>query len=87
MSASFEVEMTPEEAALIEKAASALGCGVEEFARAEVVLAARRELGDRREAADIRQAVLEGYKDVVAGRVLPLEEDLRAMVRKVKGEE
>ena len=47
MSASFEVEMTPEEAALIEKAATAVGCGVEEFARAEVVLAARRELGDR----------------------------------------
>ncbi len=47
MSASFEVEVTPEEAALIEKAAAALGCGVEEFARSEVVLAARRELGDR----------------------------------------
>ena len=46
----------------------------------DFVRALIRERKERQEAADVRKAVLEGYGDVVAGRVLPLGGDLRSML-------
>lgn len=46
----------------------------------EFVRALIREKKERQEAADLRKAVLEGYGDVAAGRVLPLGGDLRSMI-------
>ncbi len=50
----------------------------------EFVRALIRERKERQEAAELRQAVLEGYDDVLRGRVLPLAGDLRAMVAEAK---
>lgn len=50
----------------------------------EFVRALIREKKERQEAAEIRRAVLEGYGDVLRGRVLPLQGDLRAMVAEAK---
>lgn len=46
----------------------------------EYVRALIREKKDRQEAAALRQAVLEGYDDVLHGRVVPYTGDLRAML-------
>jgi len=50
----------------------------------EFVRALIRERKDRQEAAALRQGVLEGYDDVLHGRVLPLQGDLRSMVAEAK---
>jgi antitoxin ParD1/3/4 len=50
----------------------------------EFVRALIREKKERLEAAAFRQAVLEGYDDVIQGRTLPLREDLRAMVAEAR---
>jgi len=50
----------------------------------EFVRALIREEKERKEAAELRQAVLEGYDDVRRGRVLPLGGDLRSMVGEAK---
>ena len=38
----------------------------------------------QQEAADVRDAVIEGYSDAIAGRTTPFAGDLKAMLRKVK---
>jgi len=50
----------------------------------EFVRSLIREKKDRQDAAALRQAVLEGYDDVLHGRVLPLQGDLRSMVAEAK---
>ena len=50
----------------------------------EFVRALIRERKERVEAAELRKAVLEGYDDVLHGRTLPLEGDLRSMVAEAK---
>ena len=50
----------------------------------EFVRALIRERKERQEAAALRQAVLEGYDDVLRGRVLPLKGDLRSMIAEAK---
>ena len=50
----------------------------------EFVRALIREKKERQEAAELRQAVIEGYGDVLSRRVLPLEGDLRSMVAEAK---
>ena len=50
----------------------------------EFVRSLIREKKDRQDAAALRQAVLEGYDDVLRGRVLPLDGDLRSMVAEAK---
>ena len=50
----------------------------------EFVRSLIREKKERQEAAALRQAVLEGYDDVLHGRVLPYEGDLRALVSKAR---
>lgn len=46
----------------------------------EFVRALIRERKERQDAAALREAVLEGYGDVLHGRTLPLSGDLRSMV-------
>ena len=50
----------------------------------EFVRALIREKKERTEAAELRKAVLEGYDDVLHGRTLALEGDLRSMVAEAK---
>ena len=50
----------------------------------EFVRALIREKKERVEAAELRQSVLEGYDDVLHGRTLPLNGDLRSMVAEAK---
>lgn len=50
----------------------------------EFVRALIREKKERQEAAELRRAVIEGYDDVLRGRVLPLTGDLRAVVAEAK---
>lgn len=46
----------------------------------EFVRALIREKKERQEAAALRQAVLEGYDDVIHGRTVPYGGDLRALL-------
>ena len=50
----------------------------------EFVRALIRDRLERMEAAELRKAVLEGYNDVLHGRTLPLNGDLRSMVAEAK---
>ena len=50
----------------------------------EFVRALIREKKERLDAAALRRAVLEGYGDVLSGRVLPFEGDLRSLVTESK---
>ena len=50
----------------------------------EFVRALIREKKERIEAAELRKAVVEGYADVLHGRTLPLDGDLRSMVAEAK---
>ncbi len=50
----------------------------------EFVRALIRERRERAEAAELRKSVLEGYDDVLHGRTLPLNGDLRSMVAEAK---
>ena len=50
----------------------------------EFVRALIREKKERQEAAELREAVLEGYGDVLEGHVLPLNGNLRSMVAEAK---
>ena len=44
-----------------------------------------REKKERLEAAQIRDAILEGYQDALNGRTLPYRGDLRKLLKKAKG--
>jgi Arc/MetJ-type ribon-helix-helix transcriptional regulator len=44
-----------------------------------------REKKERMEAADTRDAILEGYRDLIEGRVIEFKGDLRAGSRKRNG--
>jgi antitoxin ParD1/3/4 len=46
-----------------------------------------REKKDRMEAAAMRDAILEGYQDVIAGRTLEFKGNLRAALREAKARE
>ena len=50
----------------------------------EFVRALIREKKERQEAASVRQAVLEGYDDVLHGRTLAYEGNLRALVAEAR---
>jgi len=50
----------------------------------EFVRALIREKKERVEAAELRKSVLEGFDDVLHGRTLPLNGDLRSMVAEAK---
>ena len=50
----------------------------------EFVRALIRERKERMEADELRKAVLEGYDDVLHGRTLPLQGDLRSMIAEAK---
>ena len=50
----------------------------------EFVRALIREKKERVEAYQLRKSVLEGYDDVLEGRTLPLDGDLRSMVAEAK---
>ena len=43
-----------------------------------------RNKKERQDAAALREAVLAGYDDVLHGRTLPLDGDLRAMIAKAR---
>ncbi len=50
----------------------------------EFVRAILREKKERLEAAQMRVAILEGYSDAIAGRVLPFSGDLKADMKRFR---
>ena len=46
-----------------------------------------REKKERMEAAEMRDAILEGYRDLMEGRVVEFKGDLRATLREVQRRE
>ncbi len=46
-----------------------------------------REKKERQEAAEMRDAILEGYRDLVAGRVVEFKGDLRAALGEARRRE
>jgi hypothetical protein len=51
---------------------------------AEFVRDTLLEKQERLEAAAIREAILEGYQDAIAGRTVPYRGDLRRLLRNIK---
>ncbi len=52
----------------------------------EFVRALIREKKERQDAASLRQAVVDGYEDIRAGRTRPFTGDLRAMLDEFRAE-
>lgn len=46
-----------------------------------------REKKERMEAAEMRNAILEGYRDLIEGRVVDFKGDLRASIREARRRE
>jgi antitoxin ParD1/3/4 len=46
-----------------------------------------REKKERMEAAEMRDAILEGYRDLIEGRVVEFTGDLRASLKEVRRRE
>ena len=46
-----------------------------------------REKKERLEAAELRDAILEGYRDLIEGRVVEFKGDLRAMLKEARRRE
>ena len=81
MSRSLNLSLTDELRAFIEESS---GDGTLYATPSEFVRALLREKKERMEAAAFREMVLEGYQDVLEGRVLRYRGDLRALVKEAK---
>ena len=81
MARSINLSLTAELRAFLDESS---GEGTLFSTPSEFVRALIREKKARQEAAELRQAVLEGYGDVLQGRILPLGSDMRSMVAEAK---
>jgi antitoxin ParD1/3/4 len=81
MARSINLSLTDELRAFLDRSS---GAGTLFATPSEFVRALIREKKERQEAAELREAVLEGYGDVLEGRVLPLAGSLREMVAEAK---
>jgi len=78
MGRSINVPLTDELRAFLEANS---GEGTLYTTPAEFVRAVLREKKERADAAALREAVLEGYGDILAGRTMRFEGDVRRMIR------
>lgn len=81
MSSTLNLSLTDELRAFIDKNS---GDGTLFATPSEFVRDVLREKKERQEAAAIRESILAGYQDAIAGRVHNYAGDLRALMKKVK---
>ena len=81
MSSTLNLALTDELRAFVDENS---GDGTLYSTPSEFVRALLREQKARLEAAKFREAILEGYDDAIAGRVIPFSGDLRADMKKYK---
>jgi antitoxin ParD1/3/4 len=81
MSRSLNLSLTDELRAYID---SQSGPGTTFSTPSEFVRAVLRERKEREEAASIRAAVIEGYEDIRAGRVLEYKGSIRDLIDEAK---
>ena len=79
MSRTLNLSLTDELRAFID---SNSGDGTLYATPSEFVRNVLREKKERMEAAQIRDAILEGYQDAIQGRTVPYSGDLRRLLRK-----
>lgn len=79
MSRTLNLSLTDELRAFIDRNS---GDGTLYATPSEFVRDVLREKKERLEAAQIRDAILEGYQDAIEGRTVPYEGDLRDILRK-----
>lgn len=87
MGKSLNLSLTDELRAFIDRHS---GDGMLYATPSEFVRALLREKKERLEAARVRDAIINGYQDMIAGRVIPYSGDMkadRALYRKLKSEE
>ncbi len=82
MSSTLNLSLTDELRAFIDQNC---GDGTLFATPSEFVRNVLREKKERLEAAEIRDAILEGYQDAVQGRTIQYQGDLRRLLRKGEG--
>jgi antitoxin ParD1/3/4 len=84
MSSSINLSLTDELRAFIDRNC---GNGTLYATPSEFLRDLLREKKERMEAAEMRDAILEGYRDLMEGRVVEFKGDLRATLREVQRRE
>lgn len=84
MSSTINLSLTDELRAFID---SNCGDGTLFATPSEFLRDLLREKKERLEAAEVRDSILEGYQDLIAGRVVEFKGDLRKSLREVKRHE
>ena len=84
MSSSINLSLTDELRAFIERNC---GDGTLFATPSEFLRDVLREKKERLEAAELRDGILEGYRDLIGGRVVEFKGDLRASLREVQRRE
>ena len=84
MSSSINLSLTDELRAFIDRNC---GDGTLFSTPSEFLRDVLREKKVRMEAAEMRDAILEGYRDLTAGRVVEFNGDLRATLKEAKNRE
>jgi len=79
MSTTLNLSLTDELRAFVDQNS---GDGTLYATPGEFVRNVLREKKERLEAAQIRDAILDGYQDVIQGRTVPYRGDLRQLLRK-----
>jgi antitoxin ParD1/3/4 len=79
MSSSLNVSLTDELRAFVDQNS---GDGTMYSTPSEFVRDVLREKKERLEAAQIRDAILDGYQDALQGRTVPYQGDLRQLLKK-----
>lgn len=81
MSSTLNLSLTDELRAFVDQNS---GDGTLYSTPSEFVRDVLREKKERQEAAAIREAIIEGYQDAIAGRWHTYDGDLRKLMKKVK---
>ena len=84
MSSTINVSLTDELRAFIDRSC---GDGTLYATPSEFLRDLLREKKDRLEAAQLRDGILEGYQDLIAGRVVEFKGDLRQMLKEARRRE
>jgi len=80
MSGTLNLSLTDELRAFVDRNS---GDGTLYATPSEFVRDVLREKKERLEAAQIRDAILEGYQDAIRGRTVPYRGDLRQLLKKI----
>ena len=84
MSSSINLSLTDELRAFVDRNC---GDGTDYATPSEFVRDLLREKKERLEAAAIRDAIIEGYQDLIEGRAVEFKGDLRATLKEIEARE